>query len=142
MDELDLKKECNTLSFFYFSSECIILSMQKLLNQLIAFVKETSNDPRIPTRDKKILIILMIVFLIRLLFIPDWIPYFGILDILFLLGVILDYFFGVIDQNLLLSHYPWGMKSFARIKRISLFLAYFAPNFIKDNLWDYKKDPF
>ena len=83
MDELDLKKECNTLSFFYFSSECIILSMQKLLNQFIAFVKETSYDPRIPTRDKKILIILMIVFLIRLIFIPDWIPYFGILDILF-----------------------------------------------------------
>ncbi|MDD4974354.1 MAG: hypothetical protein PHY93_08370 [Bacteriovorax sp.] len=116
--------------------------MKVFLNQIKEFLNETSKDPRIPLRDKKLVAGILVVLAIRILFIPDWIPYFGILDILFLMGVVLDYFFGVIDQNLLLSHYPWGMKSFARIRRFSLFMAFFAPGFIKDNLWEYTKDPF
>ena len=120
----------------------MLFDMKKIFNQLIDFFKETSRDPRIPLKDKKIVLALFIIIMLRTIFIPDWIPYFGILDILFLLGVIFDYFFGVIDQNLLLSHYPWGMKSFARISRFCLFLSFFAPSFIKDNLWEYKKDPF
>ena len=116
--------------------------MKFFFNQLKEFLNETAKDPRIPQRDKKLVVGILAVIVIRILFIPDWIPYIGILDILFLIGIVLDYFFGVIDQNLLLSHYPWGMKSFARIRRFSLFIAFFAPNFIKDNLWEYTKDPF
>lgn len=100
------------------------------------------KDPRIPARDKKIIIGILITLGIRIFFIPDWIPYFGILDILFFMGLICGYFFEIIDQNLLLSHYPWGMKSFARIRRIAHFLAFFAPYFITDYLWEYTKDPF
>ena len=118
------------------------LQMKKFIYQMKSFLYETSEDPRIPLRDKKVIMGIFIILLVRILFIPDWIPYFGILDILFLIGVVLDYFFGVVDQNLLLSHYPWGMKSFARIRRFSLFIGLFAPNFIKDNLWEYTKDPF
>lgn len=106
------------------------------------FLSATINDQRIPLRDKKILGVLGAILLIRIFFIPDWIPYFGILDILFLVALIVDYFFEVLDQSLMLSHYPWGMKSFARIRRIASFLSLFAPGFIKDNLWQYKKDPF
>ena len=116
--------------------------MKVFFNQLKEFLNETSKDSRIPLRDKKLVVGILVVLVIRILFIPDWIPYIGILDILFLMGIVLDYFFGVIDQSLLLSHYPWGMKSFARIRRISLFIAFFAPRFIKDNLWEYTKDPF
>ena len=116
--------------------------MKTFIYQIKSFFNETSADPRIPLRDKKMILAILIVLAVRILFIPDWIPYFGILDVLFLIGVVLDYFFGVIDQSLLLSHYPWGMKSFARIKRFSLFIAFFAPDFISDNLWEYTKDPF
>ncbi len=116
--------------------------MKTFFNDLKYFISSTYSDARIPDRDKKLVIILLVVLSLRILFIPDWIPYFGILDILFLLALILDYFFGVLDQNLLLSHYPWGMKSFARIKRIAGFLSLFAPAFIKDNIWHYTKDPF
>lgn len=116
--------------------------MNKLFNQIKIFLSDTAKDPRIPLRDKKVVVGILVILIIRILFIPDWIPYFGILDVLFLIGVVLDYFFGIIDQGLLLSHYPWGMKSFARIRRISLFLAFFAPSFITDNLWEYTKDPF
>ena len=116
--------------------------MKVFFNQLKEFLNETSKDSRIPLRDKKLVVGILVVLVIRILFIPDWIPYIGILDILFLMGIVLDYFFGVIDQSLLLSHYPWGMKSFARIRRISQFIAFFAPGFVKNNLWVYTKDPF
>lgn len=116
--------------------------MKIFFTQFKEFLKETSKDPRIPSKDKRVVVGILVILIVRLLFIPDWIPYFGILDILFFIGIILDYFFGVIDQSLLLSHYPWGMKSFARIRRFSLFLAFFAPGFIKDNLWEYTKEPF
>lgn len=116
--------------------------MKTFFYNLKNFISATYNDARIPERDKKLIIILVAILALRILFIPDWIPYFGILDILFLIALILDYFFGVLDQNLLLSHYPWGMKSFARIKRIAGFLSLFAPSFIKDNIWLYTKDPF
>ena len=116
--------------------------MKIFLNQIKAFLNETFKDPRIPFKDKKIILGILIIMAIRIIFIPDWIPYFGILDILVLLGIILDYFFGIIDQSLLLSHYPWGMKSFASIRRFCRFIAFFAPSFITNNLWEYTKDPF
>jgi uncharacterized membrane protein len=116
--------------------------MKILFINLKSFISSTYADERIPQKDKKLIVVLLVILALRILFIPDWIPYFGILDILFLLAIIVDYFFGVLDQNLLLSHYPWGMKSFARIKRMASFLSLFAPPFIKDNIWQYTKDPF
>ena len=116
--------------------------MKNFFKNLKNFIYATYKDNRIPERDKKTIVILLVVFFLRVFFIPDWIPYFGILDILFILALIFDYFFGVLDQNVLLSHYPWGMKSFARIRRFADFLSLFAPTFIKDNLWLYRKDPF
>lgn len=116
--------------------------MKAFFKEIRDFVTATILDDRIPLQDKKILSGVGIILVIRILFIPDWIPYFGILDILFLIGLIVDYFFGVLDQILILSHYPWGMKSFARLRRVASFLSLFAPGFVKDNLWSYKKDPF
>lgn len=106
------------------------------------FVLDTWSDPRLPESDKKKIIGIIIILCVRILFIPDWIPFFGPLDVLFLMGLVGDYFFGIIDQSLLLSHYPWGMKSFARFRRVGLFLAIFAPHAITDRLWEYTKDPF
>ncbi|RPJ75673.1 MAG: hypothetical protein EHM20_08565 [Alphaproteobacteria bacterium] len=116
--------------------------MTKLVEHLQSFISDTYRDQRIPARDKKVIIFILIILVLRTLFVSDWIPYFGILDILFLMGVIGDYFFRILDQNLLLSHYPWGMKSFARIKRFANFLGIFAPYFVTDHLWEYTKDPF
>ncbi len=116
--------------------------MKRVLKQLQSFISDTYQDQRIPERDKKILIAILIILILRILFVPDWIPYFGILDILFLTGVMGDYLFGILDQNLLLSHYPWGMKSFARVKRFADFLAIFAPHFVTDHIWEYTKEPF
>ena len=116
--------------------------MKAFLNQFQNFIQSMYRDERIPARDRTLIKILTGIILIRIFFIPDWIPYFGLLDVLFLCALICDYFFHVLDQMILLSHYPWGMKSFAKIKRVAGFLGFFAPDFIKDNLWVYTKDPF
>lgn len=116
--------------------------VKKTLKQLQYFIADTYRDQRIPERDKKVIVGFLVLLSIRILFISDWIPYFGILDVLFLMGIVCDYFFGILDQDLLLSHYPWGMKSFARIRRFAQFLAFFAPHFVTDHLWEYTKEPF
>ena len=116
--------------------------MKNIFNQLKAFIGDSYLDPRIPMRDKKMIIGIIALLIIRILFIPDWIPYIGILDVLFLMGLVGDYLFGILDQSLLLSHYPWGMKSFAKIRRVAQFFGLFAPHFITDHLWEYTKEPF
>lgn len=106
------------------------------------FFTEIYLDERIPKRDKWVFIALLATMGLRVLFIPDWIPYLGKLDVLLLLGLLGDYCSNVLDQNILLSHYPWRMKSFARVRRFGQFLAFFAPKFIGDHLWLYVKEPF
>jgi len=74
--------------------------------------------------------------------IPDWIPILGLLDDLIILAFILDYFFTVLDSNVLLSHYPWDMKSFARLRAIARGFNFLVPRFIKKRLWQYVGDPY
>jgi uncharacterized membrane protein YkvA (DUF1232 family) len=110
--------------------------------KLKKFLVETANDPRIPTADKKILLAMIALVISPIDFIPDWIPFFGQLDDLILISFILDYFFEVLDSQVILSHYPWGMKSFARLRRIARFLQFLVPNFIKKRIWSYVGTPY
>jgi uncharacterized membrane protein YkvA (DUF1232 family) len=116
--------------------------MQNFFKDLKEFIINTAKDERIPERDKKIILAMLALILSPVDFIPDWIPIFGLLDDVILLALILDYFFEVLDQSILLSHYPWGMKSFARLRRIAGVTSFLVPSFIKNNLWKYTKDPF
>lgn len=116
--------------------------MKTFFIQLKTFLTNTANDERIPSRDKKVLLAMVALLISPVDIIPDWIPVLGLIDDIIILGLILDYFFSVLDQAILLSHYPWGMKSFARLKRIARFMSFFVPNIIKDNLWKYTRDPF
>lgn len=114
----------------------------KFFKELKDFLINTANDERIPARDKKILLALIALIISPIDLIPDWIPFFGQLDDLVLLAIILDYFFRVLDSRVLLSHYPWGMKSFARIRAIARLLQFFVPRFVKKKLWSYVGDPY
>lgn len=114
----------------------------KFLKDLKDFLVNTAKDPRIPDRDKKILLGMIALILSPFDIIPDWIPVFGLLDDVIILSVILDYFFSVLDQEVLLSHYPWGMKSFVRLKSIAHFLQIFVPRFVKKRLWSYVGSPY
>ena len=89
--------------------------MKKFIKDLTTFLTNTANDERIPERDKKTLLILIALIISPIDIIPDWIPFIGVIDDFILIAIVLDYFFDVLDQSILLSHYPWGMKSFARL---------------------------
>lgn len=114
----------------------------KFLRELKTFLLNVANDERIPARDKKVILALIALVLSPIDLIPDWIPVFGILDDVIILSIILDYFFRVLDDQVLLSHYPWGMKSFARLRAISRAMDFFVPNVIKKRLWQYVGSPY
>ena len=105
---------------------------------LIQFIKEVAGDERIPERDKKVVLAMLALVISPFDLIPDWIPIIGVLDDLVLIALILDYFFNILDQEILLSHYPWGMKSFVRIRRAARIIALLTPGFIKNRIWKYQ----
>ncbi len=108
----------------------------------IQFVKDVAADPRIPEKDKKIILAMALLIVSPIDLIPDWIPILGQLDDLIYLAIICDYFFEVLDPEILLSHYPWGMKSFLKIKRLSRVLAFMVPRFIRKRIWSYVGSPY
>lgn len=112
----------------------------KYIKALINFIKEVTSDQRIPESDKKILLVLLALIISPLDIIPDWIPILGQLDDLIILAIILDYFFNHLDQNILLSHYPWGMKSYVKIKKVASFITLIAPKWFKKRIWAYKPE--
>ncbi|MGE3611309.1 MAG: YkvA family protein [Bacteriovoracaceae bacterium] len=114
----------------------------KFFNDLKNFIKDVAHDERIPSSDKKIILALFALIISPIDLIPDWIPIFGQLDDLIIIAIIMDYFFTVLDSRILLSHYPWGMKSFVRIKAIAKFLQFLVPRFIKTKIWKYVGDPY
>jgi uncharacterized membrane protein YkvA (DUF1232 family) len=116
--------------------------MNEFFKKIKILFSDISKDTRMPVEDKKILLGMLILIVSPIDFIPDWIPLYGLLDDFLFLALISNYLFSVIDQSIILSHYPWGMKSFARIRRIAGIFSMFVPNFIGDNLWKYTKDPF
>ncbi|MDZ4676722.1 MAG: YkvA family protein [Oligoflexia bacterium] len=110
----------------------------KYIKQLIAFIKDVSNDVRIPDADKKILLVLIALIISPIDLIPDWIPFFGMLDDIVILGVVLDYFFNHLDQVILLSHYPWDMKSYIRVRKFAHIITFLTPDWIKHKIWKFK----
>lgn len=114
----------------------------KFFTELKTFITSVASDERIPSRDKKILLTMVALLVSPLDLIPDWIPILGLLDDLIILAFILDYFFTVLDSNVLLSHYPWDMKSFARLRAIARGFNFLVPRFIKRRLWQYVGDPY
>ena len=114
----------------------------KFFPKLLDFLKNVTNDERIPAHDKKILAALVALIISPVDLIPDWIPVIGWIDDWIILALVLDYFFNVLDSEVLLSHYPWGMKSFLRLKRWSSLISWSAPNWLKSRIWNYVGSPY
>lgn len=110
--------------------------------QLIKFIKDVAEDERIPARDKRVLLALVALLVSPIDLIPDWIPVIGLMDDTVMLAIILDYFFNVLDQDILLSHYPWGMKSFVSVRRAARMISFLTPVAIKNKIWKYEASPY
>lgn len=116
--------------------------MKEFTNRAMTFMKGVVDDERIPERDKKVLTALLLLIVSPVDLIPDWIPFFGQLDDLVMIALILDYFFSVLDQEILLSHWPWDMKAFARLRRFARFIGVLSPRFLKKQIWQYVGAPY
>src|SRR5687768_734193 len=110
--------------------------------KLIEFIRSVANDTRIPERDKHLLLTMLALVLSPIDIIPDWIPVFGVLDDLIIISVVLDYLFNVLDREILLSHYPWGMKSFVSVQKTARFVSLLTPGFIKQRIWKFQPSPY
>jgi uncharacterized membrane protein YkvA (DUF1232 family) len=120
----------------------VINGIKNFFKKLNKFLIDVAQDPEIPERDKKVILAMIALIISPIDIIPDWIPVFGMLDDAIILALVLDYFFDVLDSRVLLRHFPWNMKSFARIKRLARITSFLVPGFIKNNIWKYKKDPY
>ncbi len=114
----------------------------KFSGDVLQFMKDVANDERIPPKDKKILLALIALVISPFDIIPDWIPILGQLDDLVIIAIILDYFFNKLDSEILLSHYPWGMKSFSRLRRYARFISVLTPGMLKNRIWSYQGTPY
>lgn len=114
----------------------------KTLKALIEFIKNVAKDERIPDRDKKVILACLALVISPFDIIPDWIPIIGVLDDIVLIAIVLDYFFDILDQNILLTHYPFGMKSFVALRRSSRMITWVTPQWVKDKVWKYEKSPY
>ncbi|MES2855031.1 MAG: hypothetical protein V4692_04160, partial [Bdellovibrionota bacterium] len=65
-----------------------------------------------------------------------------VLDDAVMIAIVLDYLFNVLDEQILLSHYPWGMKSFVNIRRGARVISLLTPGFIKKRIWAYEGSPY
>ncbi len=110
--------------------------------KLVQFIRNVAEDERIPPRDKKIILTFLALVLSPIDLIPDWIPIIGLLDDLVIIAFVLDYFFNVLDDSILLSHYPWGMKSYTSVRRSAKVIAVLTPKVLKDKIWKYQPAPY
>lgn len=108
------------------------------LKQLFSFIRNVAMDARIPASDKKIILIILALIVSPIDLIPDWIPIIGVLDDVVMVAIILDYFFNRLDKELLLSHFPWTLKTFLRIKRVARLITFLTPGWIKNKIWSYQ----
>lgn len=110
--------------------------------ELQQFIKQVASDKRIPLRDKRVLLVLLVLIISPVDLIPDWIPFWGLLDDVIYLALFFDFLFNILDDGILLSHYPWGLKSFVAIRRPARFIASLAPSFLRNRLWKYEVSPY
>ncbi len=113
-----------------------------ILNSIRGFFRGLYKDERIPLWDRRILLVMMVLIISPIDLIPDWIPMVGVFDDLVLIALIGDYFFRVLDPEIVLGRWPFGLKSFQRIKRFFTSMANPLPKTVRNFLWKYRPSPY
>jgi uncharacterized membrane protein YkvA (DUF1232 family) len=108
----------------------------------MSFIKNLYLDPRIPSWDKKVIIALVVLIISPLDFIPDWFPIIGQLDDLIMIGLISDYIFHFLDDEIALSHWPHQLKYFILLKKFFTPFAFMAPKVIRNRIFKFKPRPY
>jgi uncharacterized membrane protein YkvA (DUF1232 family) len=101
-----------------------------------------ARDERIPRRDKRVILAMLALIVSPVDLIPDWIPVIGLLDDLLMLAIVMDYFSNVLDDEILLSHWPWDMKAFTRARRAARVVAALVPEWLRRLIWKFEPSPY
>lgn len=134
--------QIDSTSQLFYKATMYLKKLKNFGSTTIDFVKNVANDERIPARDKKVLLALLALIISPVDIIPDWIPIFGMMDDIILLAIVLDYLFETLDQDILLSHYPWDMKSYTRLRGVARVIGKLTPAYVKDLIWKYEGNPY
>lgn len=113
------------------------MSMDRV-KKFIKFFRDVLRDSRVPSRDRTLMIIFLILVISPLDIIPEWIPVFGIIDDFILIAIMLDFLFEYLDRSLVLSYYPFSLKSFNFIRKIASIFTRFAPKALRRKIWKYR----
>jgi uncharacterized membrane protein YkvA (DUF1232 family) len=108
----------------------------------MSFLVSLFKDQRIPRWDKIVLVMLAGLVVSPVDFVPDWFPVIGQLDDLVMIGLISEYIFHYLDDEIPLSHWPYQLKYFVWLKTILAPFAFMAPKFVRNKLFRFKPRPF
>lgn len=97
------------------------------MRKFIDFLRALAEDDRIPLQNRVMLGGLVAYLLTPIDIIPDFIPILGWLDDAFVTVIVLDYVFNSADTELILEHYPWSKRHFARMKTYAERLSWMIP---------------
>jgi hypothetical protein len=106
------------------------------------FIKGLYLDPRIPKWDRNAILIMLFLVIWPADIIPDWIPVIGVLDDLFWIALIGDYLFRVLDPEITLGRWPYGLKSYQSVKRFLTAISNPIPKGVRNFFWRYKSSPY
>jgi uncharacterized membrane protein YkvA (DUF1232 family) len=109
--------------------------MRETLSKSIAFVTALSKDPRIPSRDKAVLVGMLALLVSPIDIIPDFIPILGQLDDLMILILMLDYVCNRVPDGVLREHFPWDPESLLSWRRRVGFFVRMVPHWVKEKIW-------
>ena len=106
--------------------------------RIYKFLKDVANDERIPPRDKQVLLGLLALLVSPFDIIPDWVPVLGQIDDLVIIALISDYFFNKLNDEILLSHWPWSKTRYEGLKKYARMVAWMTPEKLKNRVWSYQ----
>lgn len=109
--------------------------MRKNFRKSLTFVTALSKDPRIPSRDKAVIVGMLALIMSPFDIIPDFIPILGQLDDLMILILLLDYVCNRVPDEVLQDHFPWDPSHVLAWRRRIGFFVKLVPHWVKDKIW-------
>jgi uncharacterized membrane protein YkvA (DUF1232 family) len=91
-------------------------SSLSLLPRLVAFLYHLAGDPRVPWTVKASVVGLAVYIASPFDLIPDWIPGAGYVDDVLLFGIVLNYVFAAIPEDVIVEHWGEDVQTLRRLR--------------------------
>jgi len=92
-------------------------SALSLLPRLATFLYHVARDPRVPWTVKAAVVGTAVYLASPIDLIPDWIPGAGYLDDILLVGIVINYVFAAIPEEVLIEHWGEDIENLRSLRR-------------------------